>query len=131
MVNNNFRKFTLDSGKEIIAGRDSEQNDLLVENSKRNDVLLHTVQPGSSFVNLGEKPEKEEINEGSIFCALKSQDFRDNQGNVKVNVFLKGDCFKDKEMKSGTWNVRKNSNTIKVNKIDILRLQHEIENNRD
>jgi len=128
MVNDNFRKFVLSSGKEIFAGRDSEQNDLLVENSKRNDVLLHTAQPGSPFVNLGEKPEKEEISEGTVFCALKSQDFRDNQGNVKVNVFSKEDCFKDKDMKSGTWSVKKYSDTIKVNKIDILRLQHEIDN---
>ena len=65
---------------------------------------------------------------GAVFGALKSQDWRDNQGNVKVNVFLKGDCFKDKEMKSGSWSVKKYSDTIKVNNIDILRLQHEIEN---
>ena len=125
----NFRKFVLGSGKEIVAGRDSEQNDLLVENSKRNDVLLHTAQPGSPFVNLGEKPEKEEIDEGAIFCALKSQDWRDNQGNVKVNVFMKKDCFKDRDMKSGSWSVKKTSDTIKVNKIDVLRLQHDVDNN--
>jgi len=129
MVNDNFRKFVLGSGKEIIAGRDSEQNDLLVESSKKNDVLLHTTRPGSPFVNLGEEPKKEEVSEGAIFCALKSQDFRDNKGSVKVNVFMRKDCFKDKDMKSGSWSVKKYSDTIKVNKIDILRLQHELDNN--
>ena len=131
MVNDNFRKFVLGSGREIFAGRDSEQNDLLVENSKRNDVLLHTSEPGSPFVSLGEKPTKDDVLEGAVFCALKSQDFRDNQGNVKVNVFLRSDCFKDKKMKSGSWSVKKYNDTIKVNKIDILRLQHELENNSD
>ncbi len=126
MVNDNFRKFALDSGKEIIMGRDSEQNDLLVEVAKSNDVLLHTEEPGSPFVNLGETATIEEINEGIIFCALKSQDWRDNQRDIKVNVFKKRDCFKSGKMESGTWGVKKYNDTLKVNKLDILRLQHEL-----
>lgn len=131
MAQNNFRKFVLGSGKEIVAGRDSEQNDLLVESSKRNDVLLHTKEPGSPFVNLGEKPTREEIDEGAVFCALKSQDWRDSQSNVKVNVFKKNDCYKESGMSSGSWGVKRYDETIKVNKLDILRLQYELEHNSD
>ena len=54
MVNTNFRMYILESGKEITAGKSAEQNDLLVDSSKRNDVLLHTEEPGSPFVNVGE-----------------------------------------------------------------------------
>jgi hypothetical protein len=123
----NYRKHILSTGKEIFAGRDSEQNDLLVSEAKRNDVLLHTQEPGSPFVNLGEKPSRDEIKEGAVFCALKSQDWRDTQGNIKVNVFLKGDCYKAGGMKGGTWGVKKHSETINVKKMNILKLRDEIE----
>ena len=112
----NFRKFTLLSGKEISAGKDSEQNDLLVSSSSRKDLLLHTKEPGSPFVNIGEEATKEEIYEAATFCALKSQDFRDNQNDVKVHLFSKDKCFKDSSMKSGSWCVKKNIDTIKVKK---------------
>jgi len=126
----NFRKFVLKSGKEVSAGRDSNNNDLLVESSKRNDVLLHTVASGSPFVNLGEKPSRDEIKEGAVFCALKSQDFRDNGGNVKVNVFKREDCFKEKGMASGTWGVKKYDDTVNVKKIDIVKLRGRVEDEK-
>ena len=37
------------------------------------------------------------------------------------------DCFKDQTMNDGTWGVRKHRDTINVDKIDILRLQHDID----
>lgn len=127
MVDPNFRKFTLTSGREIIAGKDSAQNDVLVDIAKRRDVLLHTKEPGSPFVNVGEEPSEDELYEAAIFCALKSQDFRDWQTDVKVNSFYKDDCYKDRSMKSGTWGVSNYIDTIVAKKIDILRLQHDLE----
>ncbi|MGK0209076.1 MAG: putative ribosome quality control (RQC) complex YloA/Tae2 family protein [Patescibacteria group bacterium] len=125
MTSPNFRKHTLLTGKEITAGRDSSQNDLLVSQSKRNDILLHTKAPGSPFVNLGENPTREEIDEAAILCASKSQEFRDKGGNVKVNSFLKNDTYKERSMPSGTWGVKKYLSEIKVNKLDILRFQQD------
>lgn len=126
MIDEKYRKFVLSSGREVFLGKNSEQNDSLVANSKRNDFLLHTKEPGSPFVNVGENPLKGELYEAAVFCALKSQDFRDNQGNVLVNVFKKDDCYKEKSMEEGSWGVKKYIDTIKVNKIDILRLKHDI-----
>ena len=127
MVTQNFRKFTLSTGKEIFAGKNAEQNDLLVSSSSRNDTLLHTHKPGSPFVNVGENPTYQEITEAAVYCALKSQDFRDHKHDVKVNVFLKADCKKGPMAKEGSWHVAKVRDTITIAKIDILRLQHDIE----
>ncbi len=120
MVNENFRDYILSSGKIVYAGKSAEQNDLLVELADRNDFLLHTVAPGSPFVNLGKDPTKEEINEASIFCALKSQFWRDNKKDVKVHLFLKSNCKKNKDSDIGSWNVSKIISTINVNKNKII-----------
>jgi len=123
MANKNYRTFILDTGKEIHAGKDSQQNDLLVQDAKPTDILLHTEAPGSPFVNIGDNPTKQEINEAAIFCALKSQDWRDNHSNVKVNVFRKCDMNKSKLMKSGSWMVSKYLDTIKVSKMSIQKME--------
>lgn len=122
MVNLNFREFILSTGKKIIAGKSAEQNDLLVSSANRSDFLLHTIAPGSPFINLGNSPTKEEIKEASVFCALKSHDFRDNQKDVLVHLFSKANCQKNKKDKSGTWEVGKILQTINVKKSEITKL---------
>ena len=126
MVNSNFRKYVLSTGKEIIAGKSAEQNDLLVSVAKRNDFLLHTLAPGSPFVNIGESPTKQEIKEAAIFCALKSHDFRDNHSDVFVHLFMKNFCKKEKTAKNGTWNVSKITDSFKIKKSDILSLEKQL-----
>jgi len=129
MVDPNFRRHTLSSGREILAGKDSKQNDNLVAKAKRKDILGHTKEPGSPFVNIGSEPSEDEIYDACIFCALRSHDFRDWKTDVKVNIFHKDDCYKDSSMSQGTWGVKKYIKTIVVKKIEVLRLQHDLENN--
>jgi len=117
-----FREVILDSGKQVFLGKNAENNDKLVREANEKDVLLHTKKPGSPFCNLGEKPTKKEIKQGAVFCALKSQDWRDNKNNVVVHVFKKSDVYKRKGMKIGTWGVRKKIEEIKVKKSEILKL---------
>lgn len=102
-----YRKFSCSSGKEVIAGKDSANNDVLVEAAEPMDVLLHTSAPGSPFCNLGEDPTKEEIKEAAAFTASKSQVWRDSKKDVMMHIFKKKDMYKDKKMKSGTWAVKK------------------------
>jgi len=118
----NFRTSTLPSGRKISAGKNAESNDELVKQAKRNDILLHTEAPGSPFVNIGEKPTKEEIKFAGAFCARYSQDWRDNKKDVTVNVFKRSDMKKPLLAKTGTWKVKKSSQ-IKVKKGDILKLK--------
>jgi predicted ribosome quality control (RQC) complex YloA/Tae2 family protein len=125
-ANKNYRKFILETGREITGGKNSEQNDLLVGEAWPTNILLHTEAPGSPFVNVGNDPTKDEISEAAIFCALKSQIWRDKHSNVKVNVFRKSDMTKSRVMKSGSWAVGKLLDTIKVSKMSILKLENEL-----
>ncbi len=126
----NFREYTLKSGKKILAGKSASQNDLLMSSSKYDDYILHTVYPGSPFVNIGESPTKDEIKEASIFCAARSQDYRDNRKNVLVHLFLKKDAKKTKKSKEGSWSVSKVIKIIKVKKSDILQMEKSLSNTR-
>ena len=114
-----FREFTLSTGKIIFGGKNSSNNDELVEAANPKDILVHTAAPGSPFCNLGEKPSKDEIKEAATFCASKSQVWRDNKKDTIIHVFQKSDMYKDKKMKDGTWGVRK-MKKIKIKKGKIL-----------
>lgn len=120
-----FREFELGSGRKIFLGRDSASNDELVFVAGSKDVLLHTEMPGSPFVNLGESPSKEEISEGSVFCAKFSQAWRDSKKDVVVNVFRRCDMKKDKKAKEGSWVVDSKDRVV-VKRLDILRLEKEL-----
>lgn len=124
----NFREFITSSGLKVFGGRDAENNDKLVWEADKNDVLLHANAPGSPFVNIGMKPVKKDIKESAIFCARYSQDWRDSKSDVIVNKFLRVNMNKDKKMKAGSWNVSKQEN-IKVKKGDILKLEKELDKN--
>jgi predicted ribosome quality control (RQC) complex YloA/Tae2 family protein len=115
------REFILETGTKIILGKNSENNDELVKVYEgKPNTILHTAKPGSPFCIIEKlKPTKEEIKLSGSICASKSQDWRDNRGDVIVNVFTGKDVYKDKIMKSGTWGIRKKPKLIKVKKEDI------------
>lgn len=116
-MTNKFRIFKLKSGTEILLGKNAENNDALVKNFQgKENVILHTVAPGSPFCVLqSAKPSKKEIKEAAAVCASYSQDWRNNQGDVLVNVFTGKDVSKRAGMKAGTWKVAKNKK-IKIKK---------------
>lgn len=123
----NFREIEVSSGLRIFGGKDAENNDELVWDAKPRDVLLHTAEPGSPFVNIGENPSKKDIKESVIFCAKYSQDWRNKKKDVIVNKFLRSDMNKSLKMKVGSWEVKKQEK-IKVKKSDILKFEEEIKN---
>ena len=115
-----FREFKTSSGKLVLAGKDERNNEELITQIESEEIVFHTAKPGSPFVNIKYKnPSSEDIKEAAIFCAVKSQDWRDNKSDVKVNLFKGKDIYKTKEMKIGTFGVK--------NKKDILIKKHEIE----
>ncbi|MBU3924142.1 MAG: DUF814 domain-containing protein [Nanoarchaeota archaeon] len=120
-----FREFILESGRKIFGGRDAESNDELVYLAGAGDVLLHTAEPGSPFVNVGVGASKSEISEAAVFCARYSQDWRDSKRDVIVNKFLRGDMNKEKRMKAGMWGVKKQER-IRVKAVDILAFEREV-----
>ena len=104
-----FREFTTNSEKKVICGKDAESNDELVKKfiGKENKIF-HTEKPGSPFCIIEEEnPSKKDLKETAIFCASKSQDWRDNKNDVAVHVFIGKDVYKRKGMKAGMFGVRK------------------------
>jgi len=116
-----IKDYVLPSGTTIRIGRDAEGNDELVREAKPNETLVHTVAPGSPFVNVGENPSKNDLDEAAVFCAKCSQDWRDNHRAIDVNIFKKKDMNKSPKMKVGTWSVKK-QDKIKVKKAEILKV---------
>jgi len=116
-----FREFKTSGGKQVLAGRDAESNEKLVEQAGKEEIILHTAKPGSPFVNIKDdkkKITKKDIKEAAIFCARYSQDWRDNKKQVVAHYFLGEDVFKLKVMKLGTFGV-KNFKEIKIKKEEI------------
>ena len=114
-----FREFTTSSGKLVLAGKNAENNEELIKQSEPEELVFHTEKPGSPFVNIkSENLSSEDIKESAIFCASKSQDWRDNKSDVKVNLFKGKDISKRKGMKTGTFEV-KNKKTILIKKKEI------------
>jgi predicted ribosome quality control (RQC) complex YloA/Tae2 family protein len=115
-----FREFTTSSGKKVLAGKNAEQNDeLVMQFIGKENILLHSALPGSPFCVIQDlKPTRADIRETAVFCASKSQDWRDNNQDVIIHVFTGKETYKGKRMKEGTFGVVKNK-TIRVNKKDI------------
>ena len=116
-----FREFKTSSGKQVLAGKDAESNEKLVEQAGKDEIVLHTKETGSPFVNIKRKAGKKDIKEAAIFCARYSHDWRDNKKNVVVHYFLGKDVFKIKSMKLGTFGVKK-FKEIKIKKEEIEKL---------
>lgn len=118
---NKFRKFELSSGTKIFLGRDAKSNDELVKQFKGSEnIILHTTEPGSGFCVIAKtKPLQKEIKEAAVFCARHSRDWRDNKGDVKVDVFTGKDVSKSIFMKTGMWKVKNKKKRIKIKKQDI------------
>jgi predicted ribosome quality control (RQC) complex YloA/Tae2 family protein len=124
-----FRQFTTSSGKNVLAGKNADQNDELVNQFLGTDnMLLHSALPGSPFCVIQElNPNRQDLKETAIFCASKSQDWRDNQQDVIVHVFSGKETYKGRGMKAGTFGVVKNK-TIRVRKKEVMDFLKETSN---
>ena len=122
MASAKFRKFVTSSGKIVLGGKNAENNELLVEQAKTDELVLHTAKPGSPFCNIKGKASKEDIYEAAVFCAKYSQDWRDNHRDVEIHVFSGKDVCKEKDMKLGTFGVKKFKRVI-AKKQDIEKLR--------
>jgi predicted ribosome quality control (RQC) complex YloA/Tae2 family protein len=127
MENTKFREFTTSLGKRVLCGKSAKNNEELIEQVKPNEIVLHTANPGSPFVNIKGKSEKKDIEESAIICAKYSQDWRDNKKDVLVHIFKGSSIYKNKKMKLGTFGVR-DFQAKKVKKEDILNFEKELEN---
>jgi predicted ribosome quality control (RQC) complex YloA/Tae2 family protein len=120
----NFRKLKTTSGKLVLSGKNAEQNEKIIAQVQDNEIVLHTKLPGSPFVNIKAdvtEVTKEDIKEAATFCAIYSQSWKKAKvkKDIEVHVFLGKDIFKEKDMKCGTFGVKKNKKII-VKKEDLV-----------
>jgi len=115
-----FRKYCTLSGKDVVCGKDAEQNELIVAQSGDSESVLHTKAPGSPFCNIKGKATLKDIKETAVICAAHSKDWKQNKSNVEIHVFQGKNIFKEPDMKTGTFGVKK-AKSIKVKKEEILK----------
>jgi len=109
-----FREIILESGTKILLGKNAENNDELMKKFKgKGNTIIHTVAPGSPFCVIEDLDSSgKDISASGAICAGYSQNWRNNQKNVKVNIFTGKDVNKEKGMKVGTWKVKKSKTKI-------------------
>lgn len=117
-----FRQITSESGKRILAGKDAESNEALIEQVGKEETVLHTKEAGSPFVNIKGKASKGDMKEAAVFCARYSRDWKKNKKDVEVHIFKGKDIYKGKTMKTGTFGV-KNIKKIKIKKEEVEKLE--------
>ncbi|MFH1325509.1 MAG: NFACT RNA binding domain-containing protein [archaeon] len=118
MKKTNLRKVTTKKGTLILAGRDEDSNESLIEQAKEDEDVFHTEKPGSPFVNIKGKPKAGDRKFAALICARYSHDWRDNKKDVIVHRFKGKDIYKTKGMKKGTFGVKK-FKAIKIKKREI------------
>lgn len=121
-----FRKMITKNQTLVLAGRNDKNNEELIKQANENEEIFHTEKPGSPFVNIKGKPKKGDIKKAGIFCAAYSRDWKKNRKNVIIHRFKKKDIYKEKDMKTGTFGIKK-FKKIKIKKEDIENLLKERE----
>jgi len=117
-----FREFETSAGTILLAGRNAENNEELVKQSKPNEEVFHTKTPGSPFVNIKGKPKRGDLKKAATFCARYSRDWKTNRKDVEVHRFKGKDIAKIKGMKTGTFAVKK-VKIMKIKKEDIIKFE--------
>lgn len=113
-----FRQLITKKKTLLLAGKNAKNNEELIAQVKSNEIVLHTAKPGSPFVNIKGKAKIGDIKQAAIFCAKYSQDWKRNKKDVLVHKFKGKDIYKEKEMKLGTFGIKK-FKLIKVKKREI------------
>jgi hypothetical protein len=129
----NYRWFFTSSGKLVIGGKNSKQNEDLVQEmlkSSKDYLVIHTSAPGSPFSFIIEEQSNltpKDIEETAIFTACFSKAWKTQKKSAEVHIFSLKQIYKTSDMKIGTFGVHgkiaKSSKTsadiIKTKKVDL------------
>lgn len=124
-----YRWFYTSSGKLVVGGKSSTQNDELLiklKRSKKNYLVMHTSTPGSPFsvilADIKEITEKDK-EEVAIFTGCFSRNWREQKKKAQVDSFYIADLYKLKSMNPGTWGVKNKLSTKSVDLELVLTIQ--------
>jgi hypothetical protein len=107
-----YRWFFTSSGKLVVGGKNSVQNDELINNlllSKDNLIVMHTSEPGSPFCAIladEDKVTKKDLIECAIFTGCFSRAWKNQKKKAQIDIFRSSQIYKSKGMKTGTWGIR-------------------------
>jgi len=113
-----FREMITDRETMIFGGKNSKNNEELIAQVEKNEEVFHTAEPGSPFVNIKGKARRGDVRDAVVFCAAYSKDWKKNKKDVIVHRFKGKNVYKDSDMKTGTFGVKK-FKKIKVKKKEI------------
>ncbi len=106
-----YRWFFTSSGKLVVGGKSSAQNDSLLKTIKRTNkdfIAMHTSAPGSPFsVILSEVKSIKgtDLEESAVFTACFSKAWKEGKKTAFVDVFKVSQLYKGEKMKEGTWGI--------------------------
>ena len=81
-----YRWFYTSSGKLVIGGKSSKQNEEIMKKVMKEDVIMHTSTPGSPFCII-RKPSKEDLEEAAIFTGCFSQEWKKHKKKTEIQIF--------------------------------------------
>jgi len=107
-----YKWFFTKSGKLVVGGKSAESNDALLtelKKMKKDLVVMHTQSPGSPFCAIISPIDligKSDLDECAIFTGCFSRAWKEGKNKTVVHMFKLNQLNKEKDMKSGTWNVK-------------------------
>lgn len=112
----NYKWFFTSEGKLVVGGKSDEQNESVIKNFLRpNYVIMHTSLPGSPFMIIqNDNPNEKDLKETAIFTAAFSKQWKSGKKQIEIDIFRGSQIYKTKGMKTGTFGVKGNKETIKV-----------------
>jgi hypothetical protein len=126
-----YKWFYTSSGKLVVGGKSSIQNDELLKKLKRQNkdyVVMHTSSPGSPFsIILApiKQVSQKDIEQTAIFTGCFSRAWREKKKMAQIDIFHLSQLYKSKLMKTGTWGVKGKIQRKVVELSLVLTLQNE------
>ncbi len=113
----NYRWFFTSNKVLVVGGKSDEQNELVLKNFlKPQYIIMHTSAPGSPFMIIqSDKPTKKDLNETAIFTGCFSKQWKNGNKKIDIDIFKGEQIYKTREMKTGTFGIKRDKKTTKVN----------------
>jgi hypothetical protein len=99
-----YRWFFTSGKKLVIGGKNAEQNEDIMKMVQEGDIIMHTSSPGSPFCII-ENPSEKDLEEGAIFTACFSHEWKKGKKKTEVHIFSGSQVTKERGMKTGTFGV--------------------------
>jgi predicted ribosome quality control (RQC) complex YloA/Tae2 family protein len=114
-----FRWFTSSEDMLVVCGRDATTNDILLKkHTSDDDIIVHTVQPGSPFCVVPKHAGQKTLHEAATFTVTFSKAWKQGLSTTDVFYVTRNQVSKHAEsgeyIQKGAWMIRGKKNFIAV-----------------